>query len=103
MRRVRENTLKQRMSRGEAVRGVWLSLPSVECARLMAQMPADWLVVDVEHGPMGAETMTRMVAAIADARGPAPFVRLASSGVENVKRALEAGAWGGVAPRSNTR
>ncbi len=91
------------MRRGEAVRGVWLSLPSVECARLVAQMPADWLVVDVEHGPMGAETMTRMVAAIADARGPAPFVRLASHGVENVKRALDAGAWGVIAPMINTR
>jgi 4-hydroxy-2-oxoheptanedioate aldolase len=103
LHRVRENTLKQRMRRGEPVRGVWLALPSVECARLMAQMPADWLVIDVEHGPMGAETMTRMVAAIVDARGPAPLVRLASSGVENVKRALDAGAWGVIAPMINTR
>jgi 4-hydroxy-2-oxoheptanedioate aldolase len=100
---MRENAVKQRMRRGEAVRGVWLALPSVETARLAARMPADWLVVDVEHGPMGAETMTRMVAAIADARGPAPFVRLASHGVENVKRALDAGAWGVIAPMINTR
>jgi 4-hydroxy-2-oxoheptanedioate aldolase len=100
---MRENKLKQRMRRGEPVRGVWLTLPSVECARLMARMPADWLVIDVEHGPMGAETMTGMVAAIADARGPAPLVRLASSNVENVKRALDAGAWGVIAPMINTR
>ncbi len=69
----------------------------------MARVPADWLVVDVEHAPMGAETMTRMVAAIVDARGPAPLVRLASPGVENVKRALDAGAWGVIAPMINTR
>ena len=100
---MRENTLKQRMRRGEPVRGVWLTLPSVECARLIARMPADWLVIDAEHGPMGAETMSRMVAAIADARGPAPLVRLADAGVENVKRALDAGASGVIAPMINTR
>ncbi|WP_203856906.1 HpcH/HpaI aldolase family protein [Plantactinospora mayteni] len=100
---MRGNTLKDRMRRGEPVRGVWLALPSVESARLMARMPADWLVVDVEHAPVGAETMTRMVATIADARGPAPLVRLASPGVENVKRALDAGAWGVIGPMVNTR
>ncbi|MEE6262409.1 HpcH/HpaI aldolase family protein [Plantactinospora sonchi] len=100
---MRENTVKQRMRRGEPVRGVWLALPSVESARLMARTPADWLVVDVEHAPLGAETMTRMVAAIADSGGPAPLVRLANAGVENVKRALDAGAWGVIAPMINTR
>jgi 4-hydroxy-2-oxoheptanedioate aldolase len=99
---VRENLLKAKLGRGEMATGVWLALPSVDSARLLARMPCDWLAVDVEHTPLGAETMTRMVTAIADARGPAPVVRLAHFGVENVKRALDAGAHGVIAPMINT-
>ncbi|MGH4022230.1 MAG: HpcH/HpaI aldolase family protein [Pseudonocardiaceae bacterium] len=70
--------------------------------RLLARMPCDWLAVDAEHGPMDAETMTQMVAAIADAGG-APIVRVAHGNVENIKRALDAGAWGIIAPMINSR
>jgi 4-hydroxy-2-oxoheptanedioate aldolase len=78
-----------------------LSLPGTAAARLLARMPCDWFAVDAEHGPMDAETMTHMVAAIADA-GRAPIVRVAHANVENIKRALDAGAWGIIAPMINT-
>jgi 2-keto-3-deoxy-L-rhamnonate aldolase RhmA len=94
---VRANTLKQRLAAREPCRGIWLSLPSVPAARLLARMPADWILVDSEHGPMGAETMGHIVAAVADAGG-APIVRVAHGDVENIKRALDAGAWGILAP-----
>ena len=98
---MRANTLKLRLLDGAPCRGLWLSLPSVAAARLVAPMPWDWMVVDAEHGPMGAETMTQMVAAIADA-GRAPVVRVAQGSVENIKRALDAGAWGIIAPMVNS-
>ena len=60
------------------------------------------MLIDVEHGPIGVETMTQMVAAIADA-GRAPIVRLAQGNVENIKRALDAGAWGIIAPMVNSK
>jgi 4-hydroxy-2-oxoheptanedioate aldolase len=82
--------------------GVWLCLPSVAVVRLLARMHCDWLAVDAEHGPMGAETMTQMVAAIADT-GRTPIVRVAQGNVENIKRALDAGAWGIIAPMVNSR
>lgn len=89
--------LKDRLSANEPCRGVWLSIPSPAATRLLASLPCDWMAVDAEHGPMGAETMTAMVAAIA-AAGRAPIVRVAHGGVENLKRALDAGAWGVIAP-----
>lgn len=89
--------LKDRLAADEPCRGVWLSVPSPATARLLASLPCDWMAVDAEHGPMGAETMTAMVAAIA-AAGRAPIVRVAYGGVENLKRALDAGAWGVIAP-----
>lgn len=78
-----------------------MSLPSVAAVRLVAPMPWDWILVDAEHGPMGAETMTQMVGAIADA-GRAPVVRVAHGDVENIKRALDAGALAVVAPMVNS-
>ncbi|MGH3906058.1 MAG: HpcH/HpaI aldolase family protein [Pseudonocardiaceae bacterium] len=98
---MRQNTLKLRLLDRQPCRGLWLSLPNVATVRLLARMPFDWLVVDAEHGPMGAETMTQMVAAIADA-GRAPIVRVAQGNVENIKRALDAGAWGIIAPMVNS-
>ncbi len=98
---MRPNTLKLRLLDRQPCRGLWLSLPSAATARLLARMPFDWLVVDAEHGPMGAETMTQMVAAIADA-GRAPIVRVAQGNMENIKRALDAGAWGIIAPMINS-
>lgn len=42
------------------------------------------------------------MAAIAEGNGPAPFVRVAQASVETLKRALEAGAYGIIAPMINT-
>jgi 4-hydroxy-2-oxoheptanedioate aldolase len=95
------NTLKLRLLNRQPCRGVWLSLPAVAAVRLLARLPCDWLAVDAEHGPMDAETMTQMVAAIADA-GRAPVVRVAQASTENIKRALDAGAWGVIAPMINS-
>lgn len=99
---MRPNTLKRRLLDRQPSRGLWLSLPSVAAARLLARLEFDWILIDVEHGPIGVETMTQMVAAIADA-GRAPIVRLAQGNVENIKRALDAGAWGIIAPMVNSR
>lgn len=100
---MRTNHIQTCLAANQACRGVWLSLPSVASARLLARLPCDWLLVDTEHAPMDVSTMTDIVAAIADANGPAPLVRVAEATVENIKRALDAGAWGIIAPMINTR
>jgi 4-hydroxy-2-oxoheptanedioate aldolase len=100
---MRNNLLKQKLLRGEPCRGAWLGLPSVHSARLLARLPFDWLVIDAEHAPVGVETLAQMTAAIAEAHGPAPLVRIAQASVENIKLALDAGAYGVIAPMINTR
>jgi 4-hydroxy-2-oxoheptanedioate aldolase len=92
--------MRRRLLAGEVCRGVWMSLPSVAAARLIARLPADWVLVDAEHGPMGGETMIGIVGALADAGG-VPIVRVPHGDIENIKRALDAGAWGVVAPMVN--
>ncbi len=99
---MKPNLLKQLLISGQPARGIWLGVPSPFSARLLARLPLDWLVVDAEHAPIDRQTLSLMVAAIADANGPAPLVRLAQSTLENVKQALDTGASGIIAPMINT-
>jgi 4-hydroxy-2-oxoheptanedioate aldolase len=98
-----DNPIKIRLARGEACRGAWLGIPSMHSARLVSRLPLDWLTVDTEHAPTDPNTLAQMVAVIADSRGPVPFVRLAQSSVETIKRALDSGAYGIIVPMINTR
>ena len=100
---MRTNLIKQKLTNGEICRGLWLGVPSPFSARLLARQPFDWLMIDAEHSPLDTFTLAQMVAAIAEANGPAPFVRVAQASVENMKRALDAGAFGLIAPMINTR
>ncbi|HVO41663.1 MAG TPA: aldolase/citrate lyase family protein [Aggregatilineales bacterium] len=100
---MRTNHIKERMARGEACRGLWLNVPSMATARLIARLPLDWMLVDMEHAPMTVEIMFQMVSTIIDAHGPAPFVRLPEAVPAYVKYALDAGAWGIIAPMVNSR
>src|SRR6476469_9841824 len=94
---MRINHVKTRLAAREVVRGIWVSLPSPETVRLLARLPADWLLLDAEHSPLDTGTLTACVAAIADAGGPAPLVRVAAGSVAHIKHALDAGAWGIIA------
>ncbi len=99
---MKSNLVKKQLANGEPSRGIWLGLPSPYSARLLARLPLDWLLVDCEHAPIDADLLTGMVSAIAEADGPAPIVRVPQASVENIKRALDAGAYGVVAPMINT-
>lgn len=44
---MRTNQVKEKLKRGEAALGAWLSLPSIPSARIMARLGFDWLVVDM--------------------------------------------------------
>jgi len=100
---MKTNRLKELLASGQPTRGAWLGIPSAASARLLARLPLDWLVVDAEHAPLDEPTLAAMVAGIAEADGPAPLVRIAHAGVENIKKALDAGAYGIIAPMINSR
>ena len=100
---MKTNRLKSLLSSGQPARGAWLGIPSTSSARLLSRLTLDWLVIDAEHAPIDAQTLSGMVAAIAEADGPAPLVRIAQATLENVKKALDAGAYGVIAPMINTK
>jgi 4-hydroxy-2-oxoheptanedioate aldolase len=100
---MRKNLLKAKLKRGEPCRGIWLNLPSTQSARILARMPVDWLAIDAEHSPVGREILAQMTVSISEANGPAPLVRISQATTENIKQALDAGAYGVITPMMNTR
>lgn len=100
---MRTNHVKAKLRRGEVSGGAWLSLGSVNNARLMSRIGFDWLTIDMEHSGQNPELMAAMVATIADAKTCAPLVRIPTNSVEWFKWALDAGAWGVIVPMVNTR
>jgi 4-hydroxy-2-oxoheptanedioate aldolase len=96
-----KNPLKAALKGGDVQVGSWLSLCSPFVARFMAGAGFRWLTVDLEHTPLNWETAAWMFATIADA-GCVPLARIPSNSHENIKRALDNGAYGIVVPMVKT-
>ncbi len=99
---MKHNRVKSALKAGEAQVGTWLTGCSTLSARLMARTGFHWLTVDVEHSPVDWETAAAMFGAIADAGG-VPLARVPFNSLENVKRALDSGAYGIIFPMCNSR
>ncbi len=77
--------------------GCWMDLPSPFVAEIAAQTGFDWVLVDLEHGPIGVETMALALMAIRGA-GAQGHVRVPELSEAWIKRALDAGADGVMIP-----
>ncbi len=98
---MRENPVKRRLAAGEASVGTWLSLGSVTAAELLVRSGFEWLTVDAEHSPLSWDTVAQMVGIIAH-RGGVPLVRVPVNSLQNIKHALDLGAFGIVVPMVNS-
>lgn len=95
---MRTNHVKARLRNGEHSVGSWLSIPCAWSAEAMSRCGFDWLVIDSEHTAVNIETIAQMMMAMAAAH-VAPMVRIPWLTGENIKRVLDAGAWGIVVPQ----
>jgi 4-hydroxy-2-oxoheptanedioate aldolase len=96
------NHVKRNLEAGRPQFGSLLNIGDPLVAEMMASIGFDWLLVDTEHGPIDLATLANMFATIT--RYPvAPFVRVPALSEESVKRVLDAGAWGVLAPNVRTR
>ncbi|MGH2403391.1 MAG: HpcH/HpaI aldolase family protein [bacterium] len=96
------NTVKQRLAKGQPTVGQWISFPSPAIAELVASFQPDWLVLDTEHTPTDAETIEHMLRAMGGT-DVVPLVRVAANDVALIKKALDRGAYGAVVPLVNTQ
>ena len=99
---IRAQQLRKALHSGTAVIGSWLQLACPDVAEIMARSGYAWLAVDMEHGSFGRAELANMFRAIA-LGGALPMARLAGTGREQCKAALEAGAQGLIVPMIECR
>jgi 4-hydroxy-2-oxoheptanedioate aldolase len=99
---MKTNPVRATLKAGDPSIGTWLALPEPIYAGLMSTAGFDWLTVELEHSHATIKTAAECFAVIA-ASGCVPLCRVPFNTVENIKRALDAGAWGIVVPMVNTR
>ena len=94
------HTFRARLLQGDLLIGTMISLTSPEVAEIMAEVGFDWLFLDAEHSVFEA----REIQALLQAAGPAMpcMVRLPVAAEVPIKKALDVGAAGIIAPQINS-
>src|ERR1700761_9622409 len=93
---------KKQLRAGSPKMGLFLNAHSPTVAEQLAHSGYDWLLVDSQHGPMGYETLSAMLAGIASG-GAKSLVRV--SGYQDragIQQSLDTGADGVLVPYINT-
>jgi len=93
---------KQELRDGAPKLGLFLNAHSPTVAEQLAHSGYDWLLVDTQHGPMGNEKLSAMLAAISSG-GAKSMVRVAGYHDRGgIQQALDLGADGVLVPYINT-
>ena len=89
--------LREALANRRVVYGTWVQTPSPEVVEILGWAGWDFVILDLEHGPYGAEGLPHLIRA-AEAAGTAPLVRVPLVAPEQVGKALDLGAAGIVTP-----
>ncbi len=93
---------KQQLREGKPKLGLFINSHSPTVAEQLAHCGYDWLLVDSQHGPMGYETLSTMLAGIASG-GAKSLVRVAGyQDRPGMQQSLDTGADGILVPYINT-
>ncbi len=90
----------QRLRQNDLLLGTMLTLPSPELAEIISSCGYDWLFMDGEHGNLSTLDWQRMLQAVAG-RSSA-IIRVATNSEREIKKILDIGADGIIAPQVNT-
>lgn len=93
--------LKEKLTSGKLTVGSWITLGHAAIAEIFANAGFDWLVVDLEHSTIGLDKAEELIRTIA-LTDVAPLVRLTSNDENQIKRVMDAGAYGIVVPMVNS-
>lgn len=99
---MRENRLRTLWAQDQAALNGWLAVPSAFSAEVMAHQGWDTLTIDLQHGVNDYAAMVGMLQAISTTP-TVPIVRVPWLEPGIVMKALDAGAYGVIAPMVNTR
>lgn len=96
-----KNLVKQKLYSGEVCYGTWISIGNPDVVEIMKNLPFSWFVFDTEHSYISIETVKTMMQALGK-DGPSPIVRIGQIDQYLVKRALDIGSEGILAPLVNS-
>lgn len=95
-----QHQFRKQLKSGQLLIGTMVTLDSLEVAEILAGIGFDWLFLDAEHSPLDPPGLRRVM----QGAGPAMpcLVRLSASEEVPIKKALDVGAAGIIAPRVNS-
>ena len=93
-----ENSVKQKLSRGEVVWGSAPVLPHPLAIQLTIDSGADFLWIDTEHASFGMEAL-ELTPAIIRSKGVMPMIRVSHLDQGLIKKALDVGAMAVMLPQ----
>jgi 4-hydroxy-2-oxoheptanedioate aldolase len=100
--KITANRVKGLLQAGKPAFGVYMQLPSAPVAALLARAGFDWLWIDMEHGPIGPETVYSMIQATSGTE-TVPVVRVPWNLHWLAKPVLDMGAMGIIMPLVTTK
>ena len=94
--------LRQQLAADASPIGSWVSLGSPAAAEVVGGMGFDFVVVDTEHTPLSIESVENLVRAVDTSGQTDTVVRVPENDETEIKRALDLGAAGVMAPQVET-
>ncbi len=91
---------RQRLAGGELLLGTMLTIPAPEVAEMIAKCGFDWLFMDGEHAPLSILDWQRQVQAVGGRS--ASILRVPEASERDIKKALDLGVDGIIAPQVNS-
>ncbi|MGB4439608.1 MAG: aldolase/citrate lyase family protein [Sedimentibacter sp.] len=94
------NSIKKKLSEGKTVIGTFNVCNSSDLVEIAALSGFEFVIIDCEHGPMGAEVSQDLIRA-AELRGITPIVRIPNRFESTILHFLDVGAHGIQVPQVN--
>ena len=98
---MKTNTLKTRLAEGKVAVGSFMYIPSAKLTEIVGLLGFDFIVIDMEHGPVDTVVAEDMVRAV-ELSGATPILRVTHNSPHLILRALDIGAQGVHVPDINT-
>ena len=95
------NGVKEAIQKSGFALGTFIQTAGPENAEIAAAIGFDFLIIDMEHGSFGIDTLVHMIRA-AQVGGATPVVRLPDHSETGIFKALDAGALGLILPGVST-
>jgi 2-keto-3-deoxy-L-rhamnonate aldolase RhmA len=80
--------LKDELKKGSFVLGTWCDLPSPSIVNVLTRAGLDFVIVDLEHGPMDYKIAQEMIMA-AECEGKEALIRVSHLCESEILRALD--------------